>query len=78
MSVGQGSLSVCGARFLEYLGHEVCLGKVGVPEAREKILKDFKRQVRKRYFWAFLETIHYYLRFIPSYAKWAYSLNRAP
>ena len=35
--------SVWGARFLEYLGHEVGLGKVGVPEARVKALMDFLR-----------------------------------
>ena len=53
------------------------LGKVGVPEARVKALKDFKRPNRKRDFWAFLGTVGYYRRFIPSYAKWADPLNKA-
>ena len=68
---------VWGAKFLEYLGHEVGLGKGGVPEARKKALKDFKRPVRKRNFPAFLGTLGYYHRFIPSYAKWADPLNKA-
>ena len=36
---------VWGARSLEYLGHKVGLGKVEVPEARVKALKEFKRPV---------------------------------
>ena len=68
---------VWGARFLEYLGHEVGLGKVGVPEARVKALKNFKRPIRKRDLRAFLGTVGYYHRFIPSYAKWADPLNKA-
>ena len=59
---------VWGARFLDYLGHEVGLGKVGVPEAGVKALKYFKRLIRKRDLQAFLGTVSYYRRFIPSYA----------
>ena len=51
---------VWGARFLEYLDHELGLGKVVLIEARVKVLKDFKRLVKKRDIWAFLGTVSYY------------------
>ena len=66
-----------GGRSLEHLGHKIVLGKVEVPEARVKQLKDFKKPVKKRDLWAFLGTVVYYRRFIPDYARWAGPLNKA-
>ena len=68
---------VWGKSSLEYLGHKVGLGKVEVPEARVKALKDFKRLVKKRDLRAFLGTVGYYRRFIPDYARWVGHLNKA-
>ena len=68
---------VWGARTLEYLGHEIGLGKVEVPEVRVKALTSFKRPVNKKDLRAFLGTVGYYRRFIPDYTLWACSLNNA-
>ena len=50
---------------------------MGVPEAGVKALKNYKRPIRNRDVRAFLGTVSYYHRFIPSYAKWADPLIKA-
>ena len=46
----------CGANALTYLGYEVGLGKIKIPEARVKAIKDYKRPYTKKDLRAFLGT----------------------
>ena len=53
---------VWGASRLEYLGFVVGVGKVAVPEARVKVLREFKKPKTKKDMRSFLGTIGYYRR----------------
>ena len=60
-----------------YLGYEVGLGKIKVPEARVKAIRDYKRPCTKKGLRAFLGTTDYYQRFVPNYSRRAVSLYDA-
>ena len=59
---------VWGAWQLEYLGYVVGNGKIAVPEARVRAIRNFKRPVTKKDLMSFLGTASYYQKFIPYYA----------
>ena len=46
-----------------------------VPEARVKAIRDFRKPITKRDMRSFLGTVGYYWKFIPNFAKLAWSLN---
>ena len=50
-----------------YLGYEVGVGKIGVPETRVKAISEYKRPQTKKGLKAFLGTTGYYRRFVPEY-----------
>ena len=56
-----------GAHTLTYLGYEVGVGKLSIPEARIKAIQDYRRPSMKT--GPFLGTTGYYLRFVPDYAR---------
>ena len=66
-----------GAHALTYLGYEVGQGKIIVPEARVKNLRDHKQPHDKKGLRAFLGTTGYYRQFIPDYAGRAGPLYEA-
>ena len=66
-----------GSSKLEYLGHIVGEGKVEVPQARVKAIKEFKRPETKRQLQAFLGTTGYHRKFIRSYADHSANLTVA-
>ena len=66
-----------GAKSLEYLGHKIGYGMVGVPEARVKALKDYIRPTNQKGLRAFLGTAGYYRKFIPEFSQWAGPLFNA-
>ena len=57
-----------GAHAVTNLGYEVGLGKIRVPEARVKAIRDYKKPYTKKGLRAFLGTTGYYRRFVPDYA----------
>ena len=57
-----------GANAFTYLLYEVGLGKIKVPEARVKAIRDYRRAFTKKGLRAFLGTTGYYWRFIPDCA----------
>ena len=65
------------AKSLEYLGHKIGYGMVGVPEARVKALKDYIRPTNQKGLQAFLGTAGYYRKFIPEFSQWAGPLFNA-
>ena len=68
---------VWGAKSLEYLGHKIGYGMVGVPEARVKALKDYIKPTNQKGLRAFLGTAGYYRKFIPEFSQWAGPLFNA-
>ena len=58
-----------GAHTLTYLGYEVGVGKLSIPEARIKAIQDYRRPSTKTGLKAFLGTTGYYRRFVPDYAR---------
>ena len=52
-------------------------GKVSVPEARVKALRDFKLPKTKKDMHSYLGTVGYYSRFIRKYAEKAWCLTKS-
>ena len=57
-----------GANALTYLGYEVGLGKIKIPEAMVKAIRDYKRPYTKKGLHAFLGTTGYYWRYISDFS----------
>ncbi len=58
-----------GRRTMEYLGHQIGDGKLGIPEARVCALRDYDKPVTKKQMRACLGTFSYYREFIPGFAS---------
>ena len=57
-----------GSSRIDLLGYEVGVGKIKVPEARVKAIRDYRCPKTKKGLRAFLRTTGYYRRFVPDYA----------
>ena len=66
------------AHTLTYLGYEVGVGKLSIPEARIKAIQDYRWPSTKTGLKSFLGTTGYYWRFFPHYARKAGPLYHAP
>ena len=66
-----------GANALTYLGYKVGLGKIKVPEARVKAIRDYKTPYTRKCLGVFLGTTGEYRRFVPDYAGRAGPLYNA-
>ena len=68
---------VWGVAIIEYLGHPVGKGKVSIPEARVKALREFRKPVSKKELKSYLGMLGYYRRFIPGFSSIALPLTEA-
>ena len=61
-------LTLWGAQALTYLDYEVGVGKINVPEAWVKAIRDYRSPKTKKGLRPFLGTTAYYRRFVSDYA----------
>ena len=60
-----------GAHSLEYLGHNIGMGRVRMPKVRVRMMKDYVKPTSHKEFRAFLGTDGYYRRFMPDFSRLA-------
>ncbi len=65
----------CGRRSMEYLGHQIGDGRLGIPDARVIAMREYEKPVTKKQMRACLGTFSYYREFIPGFADYSTLLS---
>ena len=68
---------VWGVAEIEYLGHRVGKGTVGIPDLRVKALREFSKPMTKKELKSYLGMLGYYRKFIPGFSSTALPLTEA-
>ncbi len=58
-----------GRKHMEYLGHQIGSGRLGIPEARVEAMRAYAKPKTKKQLRAFLGSFGYYREFIPNFAS---------
>ncbi len=66
-----------GRKSMSYLGHQIGSGCIGIPEARVRAMREYRKPITRKQLRAFLGSIGYYRDFIPNFADHSCHLTPA-